>query len=102
MPELNTIRGIAVLLVIFFHGFSFRYGVAGLSGFPKLFVEATFPGWMGVDLFFVLSGFLITGTLLDSKHTADYYRNFYIRRALRILPLHYAVLLILAILTRTG
>lgn len=102
MPELNSIRGIAVLLVIFFHGFSFRYGIAGLSGFPKLFVKATFPGWMGVDLFFVLSGFLITGILLDSKNKADYYRSFYIRRALRILPLYYAVLLLLAILTRTG
>src|SRR5580698_7843549 len=59
MPELDTIRGIAVLLVLFFHGFSFRYGLSGLSGFPKLLVEATLPGWMGVDLFFVLSGFLI-------------------------------------------
>jgi peptidoglycan/LPS O-acetylase OafA/YrhL len=102
MPELNTIRGIAVLLVLFFHGFSFRYGLGGLSGLPKLFVAATFPGWMGVDLFFVLSGFLITGILLDSKSKAGYYRIFYARRALRILPLYYAVLLILAILTRTG
>jgi peptidoglycan/LPS O-acetylase OafA/YrhL len=102
MPELDTIRGIAVLLVLFFHGFSFRYGLSGLSGFPKLLVEATLPGWMGVDLFFVLSGFLITGILLDSKSKADYYRTFYIRRALRILPLYYAVLLLLAILTRTG
>lgn len=102
MPELNTIRGVAVLLVLFFHGFSFRYGLSGLSGFPKLFVEATLPGWMGVDLFFVLSGFLITGILLDSKSKADYYHTFYIRRALRILPLYYAVLLLLAILTRTG
>ncbi len=67
MPELDTIRGIAVLLILFFHGFGFRYGVQGLSGFPKLFVAATLPGWMGVNLFFVLSGFLITGILLDTK-----------------------------------
>src|ERR1700733_7731353 len=102
MPELTTIRGIAILLVLFFHGFSFRYGLGGLSGLPKLFVAATFPGWMGVDLFFVLSGFLITGILLDSKSKAGYYRTFYTGRVLRILPLYYTVLLILAVLTRTG
>ncbi|HUE52251.1 MAG TPA: acyltransferase [Terriglobales bacterium] len=102
MPELDTIRGIAVLLVLFFHGFGFRYGLHGLSGLPKLFVAATLPGWVGVNLFFVLSGFLITGVLLDSKPSAHYYRRFYTRRALRILPLYYAVLLFLAVLTRTG
>jgi len=102
MPELDTIRGIAVLLVLFFHGFGFRYGLQGLSGFPRLLVAATLPGWAGVNLFFVLSGFLITGILLDAKSEADYYRTFYIRRALRILPLYYAVLLLLAVLTRTG
>lgn len=102
MPELDTIRGIAVLLVIFFHGFGFRYGLQGLSGFPRLFVAATLPGWVGVNLFFVLSGFLITGILIDTKSRADYYHRFYVRRALRILPLYYAVLFLLAILTRTG
>ena len=102
MPELDTIRGIAVLLVLFFHGFGFRYGPEGLSGFPKLFIAATLPGWIGVNLFFVLSGFLITGILLDTKSKANYYQSFYTRRALRILPLYYAVLALLAVLTRTG
>jgi peptidoglycan/LPS O-acetylase OafA/YrhL len=100
MPELDTIRGVAVLLVLSFHGFGFRYGLQGLSGFPRLLVAATLPGWMGVNLFFVLSGFLITGILLDTKPKANYYRSFYTRRALRILPLYYAVLLLLAVLTR--
>jgi peptidoglycan/LPS O-acetylase OafA/YrhL len=102
MPELDTIRGIAVLLVLFFHGFGFRYGLQGLSGLPRLFVAATLPGWIGVNLFFVLSGFLITGILLDTKPKDNYYRTFYTRRALRILPLYYAVLLLLGILTRSG
>jgi len=102
MPELDTIRGIAVLLVLFFHGFGFRYGLQGLSGVPRLLVAATLPGWIGVNLFFVLSGFLITGILLDTKSRSDYYRRFYVRRALRILPLYYAVLLLLAVVTRSG
>jgi peptidoglycan/LPS O-acetylase OafA/YrhL len=102
MSELDTLRGIAVLLVMFFHGFGFRYGLQGLSGVPRLLVAVTLPGWVGVQLFFVLSGFLITGILLDTKERKDYYRRFYSRRALRILPLYYAVLALLMLLSRTG
>src|SRR2546427_519661 len=100
MPELDSIRGIAVLLVVLFHEFGFAYGLDGLSGIRKLFVGITCVGWVGVNLFFVLSGFLITGILLDTKSRRDYYKRFYARRALRILPLYYAVLMLLVALAR--
>jgi peptidoglycan/LPS O-acetylase OafA/YrhL len=102
MPELDTLRGIAVLSVVFFHAFGFEYGVKGLTGIPKYLVAATLPGWVGVNLFFVLSGFLITGILIDTRSREDYYRRFYLRRALRILPIYYGVLLLLAIFSRAG
>ena len=101
MPELDSLRGVAILLVLFYHGFGLTYSTGGFSRAAQLFVAATLPGWVGVDLFFVLSGFLITGILLDSKDRPDYYRRFYIRRALRILPIYYAVLILLAVATRT-
>jgi peptidoglycan/LPS O-acetylase OafA/YrhL len=102
MPELDSLRGIAILLVLFFHGFDFGWGSALLPSAARAFVNLTLTGWIGVNLFFVLSGFLITGILVDSKRRLHYYKPFYIRRALRILPAYYGVLLLLWVLPGTG
>lgn len=98
MPELDVLRGIAVLGVLFFHGFRAEYGDLHFTGVRRMFVQATQPGALGVNLFFVLSGFLITGILLDSQKRPDYYRRFYTRRALRILPAYYLLLVLLGLL----
>jgi len=101
MPELDTLRGVAILAVVFYHGFS-HCDTTGLPGIVRAFFAATRFGWLGVNLFFVLSGFLITGILLDSKGTPRYYKSFYIRRALRILPAYLLLLLLLLLLPRIG
>lgn len=79
-PALDGLRGIAILLVVFYHNFGF--------------INYFFFGWLGVDLFFVLSGFLITNILLNTVDKTNYLRNFFLRRILRIFPLYYAVLII--------
>jgi peptidoglycan/LPS O-acetylase OafA/YrhL len=101
MPELDSIRGIAILLVLLLHGFG-MFRVASFAGIPRLFVAFCSYGWSGVELFFVLSGFLITGILLDTRRSTDYFRRFYIRRALRILPAYYGLLLFLFAISRTS
>jgi peptidoglycan/LPS O-acetylase OafA/YrhL len=96
MPELDSVRGLAIFLVLLLHGTAVPLE-SQLSGFGNVFFNFARHGGVGVNLFFVLSGFLITGILIDSKHNPDYFRRFYVRRALRILPAFYAVLLVLLI-----
>jgi len=98
MPELDSVRGIAVTGVVLLHAFYVPYSSFHVSGLPRLFMLTTLYGWLGVNLFFVLSGFLITGILLDSKEKPQYFRRFYTRRALRILPAYYLLLILLAVL----
>jgi peptidoglycan/LPS O-acetylase OafA/YrhL len=98
MPELDTLRGIAVLGVVLLHAFYWQFAGMSFGPWARRFMAATQPGWTGVNLFFVLSGFLITGILLDSKDKPHFYRRFYTRRALRILPAYYLLLILLLLL----
>lgn len=98
LPALDGVRGLALGLVLLRHLFV-RNPFAGGSG-PVMVVTRLFAtGWVGVDLFFVLSGFLITGILYDTLHTPHFFRNFYARRALRIFPLYYGVIFTLVIVS---
>jgi peptidoglycan/LPS O-acetylase OafA/YrhL len=94
LPVLDGVRGMAVLMVLLFH---FWQGTPiyqhHFSPNAARIMSTLSIGQKGVDLFFVLSGFLITGILLRTKGTVNYFKNFYIRRSLRIFPLYYAVVL---------
>jgi peptidoglycan/LPS O-acetylase OafA/YrhL len=92
IPVLDGIRGTAILAVLLFH-FIAPENRNGLANATVSWVFAY--GSLGVDLFFVLSGFLITGILYDSRTDTHYFRNFYMRRLLRIFPLYYGVLVVI-------
>lgn len=90
IPALDALRGLAILVVTLY-----RFGGGGDG--PASAIEHPWLiglGARGVDLFFVLSGFLITGILYDAKLQAHYFRNFYIRRSLRIFPLYFLALFV--------
>src|ERR1700726_3100862 len=76
VPELDGIRAIAIWMVLVHHVF---YGWSTLeqtsARIPGFITQAISHGWLGVDLFFILSGFLIIGILLDSREKAKYFRN---------------------------
>ena len=97
MPELDSVRGVAVLMVVFYHAFYWGMNLPLFPPIERQLLQLTWVGRLGVNLFFVLSGFLITGLLLNAKSRPDYYRKFYIRRALRILPAYFATLLVLLV-----
>jgi peptidoglycan/LPS O-acetylase OafA/YrhL len=93
IPALDGIRGLAILLVLLHH-LSYSGGLNPYFFIEKLYYKATYAGWMGVDLFLVLSGFLITGILNDTRESQHFFRNFYVRRSLRIFPLYYGFLVV--------
>ena len=89
IPALDGLRGVAVIGVLVFH---FGQAFPQLEYYiPHLLLRSSRLGQTGVDLFFVISGFLITGKLLDTKSSAGFFSNFYARRALRTFPLYFAV-----------
>jgi len=95
VPALDGVRGVAILLVLIFHFSVYGHGLAPSGLFiDRLYYRVAGAGWIGVDLFFVLSGFLITGILYDAKESRHYFRNFYARRILRIFPLYYGALIL--------
>ena len=101
IPGLDGVRGVAIIWVVLHNAMDRPWIVSG----PLFHGVALFAhlGWIGVQLFFALSGLLITASLLDSQGSPHYFRNFYVKRALRILPLYYGVLLVvLVVLPRLG
>jgi peptidoglycan/LPS O-acetylase OafA/YrhL len=97
IPALDGIRGLAILLVL---GDHLLWGNdQASSAILRLFIALRASLWIGVNLFFALSGFLITGILWDTLGKPNFFRNFYARRSLRIFPLYYGALLTLLALT---
>ncbi len=101
IPALDGLRGLAILLVLLWHYFQnlLRDDLGPVIAYIRRSMALT---WSGVDLFFVLSGFLIAGLLLDNKGSGSYFRTFYIRRICRIFPLYYAHLAVFALLIFCG
>jgi peptidoglycan/LPS O-acetylase OafA/YrhL len=88
IPELDGVRGIAVLLVMLCHSNMIQAMPVYEGVSPRHLPGLLELGWSGVDLFFVLSGFLITGILFDTRDSKNYFSSFYARRVLRIFPLY--------------
>ncbi len=97
VPALDGVRGLAVMLVMLNHLFTSNTHTG--SAFVDMVNRIFQAGWVGVDIFFVLSGFLITGILMDTREDESFFKKFYVRRILRIFPLYYGVLIVYALLT---
>lgn len=94
-PALDGIRALAVTLVFADHFGGGSHG-GGILRFINLVRQR---GWVGVDLFFVLSGFLITGILYDTRADSHYFKRFFARRSVRIFPVFYLAVALLLLLT---
>jgi peptidoglycan/LPS O-acetylase OafA/YrhL len=97
IPALDGLRGMAILMVLFYHC-QFNTELVLKDVFPvagPVINKVFLSGFLGVDLFFALSGFLITRILIGTKSSPQYFMNFYARRFLRIFPLYYGVLFVI-------
>jgi len=97
VPALDGLRGVAIIAVLLYH---FGIGLSFTGFEDNMLLRGMMFGWAGVDLFFVLSGFLITGILYDSKSDPHYFRNFYMRRTLRIFPIYFLCIALVFILVQ--
>ncbi len=97
--ELDGLRGVAALMVFAHHLWYTSYLRSGNTPLVEFFRGISTQGRTGVDIFFVLSGFLITSLLIKAKHTSRYYQDFYWKRGLRVLPLYFVCLLGVALFT---
>jgi peptidoglycan/LPS O-acetylase OafA/YrhL len=98
IPELDGLRGVAILMVLSFH-FINNQLTGAQFGFKSSLAKITSFGWIGVDLFFVLSGFLIGSILIRNKRSKNYFSTFYIRRLVRIMPNYYLLLVVFLIIS---
>src|SRR4051812_22693033 len=90
IPSLDGVRGLAIAIVLVHNATFILHG--NHATLPKVAAAVAAAGWLGVQLFFVLSGFLITGILFDTRTRPQFFRTFYARRTLRIFPLYYVFL----------
>ena len=97
VKPLDGLRGMAILFVLLYH--LLWANEETTSRVLAVIVLLKNSLWIGVDLFFALSGFLITGILFDALHTRHFLRNFYGRRCVRIFPLYFLALAVLGLLT---
>ncbi|HYE53315.1 MAG TPA: acyltransferase [Chitinophagaceae bacterium] len=101
IPELDGLRGIAILLVVSFHYISNQL-TGRTDPVSRVLQKATGFGWVGVDLFFILSGFLIGNILIANKHSSNYFKTFYIRRLVRIVPNYFLLLVVFLVIWNTA
>jgi len=107
IPELDGLRGLAIAFVVIFHFFYFgpsaKLHLGVMRSLYVHFEQIIALGWSGVDLFFVLSGFLVGGILMDAQSSERYFKTFYLRRFFRIIPIYYVwILSFLVVATVAG
>jgi len=99
IPEVDGLRGLAILGVLVFHLFCRGIDYEKSHWIATYAAKIGSIGSTGVDLFFVISGFLIGGILIDTRESPNYFKTFYLRRIFRIFPLYYGLLFIFYILS---